>query len=94
METEDQKNKQHHIAVISLDTNDFKHWKSKNNLKEDDIMTSRKFKIGNVTYYRILKVCDLCSLTIDEIIETERAKENKEYERIKLTSNFNLKTQT
>jgi hypothetical protein len=82
--------RQRSIAVISLDTNDFKLWKNKNNLKHDGLDTQRKFKISNTTYYCVSKVCDLCSLRLDEIIETEYAKENKEYEQIKLAVRVNL----
>lgn len=84
--------RQRSIAVISLDTQDFKRWKIESNLKHDGLDRQRKFKIGNITYHCISKVCDLCSLTIDEIIETEYAKENKKYEQIKLAArgNFNV----
>jgi len=82
--------RQRSIAVISLDTNDFKLWKTDNNLKHDGLDTQRRFKVGNATYYCISKVCDLCSLAIDEIIETKYAKENKEYEQIKLVARGNV----
>lgn len=82
--------RQRSIAVISLDTQDFKLWKLEHKLKHDGLDTQRRFKIGNITYYCISKVCDLCSLAIDEIIETEYAKENKEYEHIKLVAKDNL----
>jgi hypothetical protein len=84
--------RQRSIAVISLDTQDFKLWKLVSNLKHDGLDTQRRFKVGNTTYYCISKVCDLCSLAIDKIIETEYAKENKEYKQIKLVArgNFNV----
>ena len=82
--------RQRSIAVISLDTHDFKLWKNENNIKHDGIDIQRRFKVGNTTYYCISKVCDLCSLNLDEIIETEYAKENKEYEQIKLVAHGNL----
>jgi len=78
------------IAVISLDTYDFQLWKNENNLKHDGLDTQRKFKVGYITYHCITKVCDLCSLALDEITETEYAKENKEYEQIKLVARGNL----
>lgn len=82
--------RQRSIGVISLDTHDFKLWKNENNLKHDGLDTVRRFKIDNTTYYCISKVCDLCSLAIDEIIETKYAKENKEYEQIKLVARGNV----
>lgn len=78
--------RQRSIVVISLDTQDFKLWKLESNLKHDGLDTQRRFKVGNTTYYCISKVYDLCSLGIDEIIETEYAKENKEYEQIMLVA--------
>lgn len=85
--------KEHNIAVISLNVHDFKLWKSFNNLKEDKIGTEKKFRIKNTRYHCISKVKDLCSLGIDEIIETNYAKENKEYEEIKLVARNNLNEQ-
>jgi hypothetical protein len=82
--------RQRSIAVISLDTQDFQLWKNENNLKHDGLGTRRRFKIDNTIYYCISKVCDLCSLTLDEITETKYAKENKEYEYIKLVARGNL----
>jgi hypothetical protein len=82
--------RQRSIAVISLDAHDFKLWKNKNNLKHDELDTQKKFKVGNTTYYCISKVYDLCSLALDEITETEYAKENKEYGQIKLVARGNL----
>ena len=82
--------RQRSIAVISFDSQDFQLWKSDNNLKHDGLGTRRRFKIGNTTYYCISKVCDLCSLSLDDITETEYAKENKEYEEIKLVVRGNL----
>ena len=78
--------RQRSIAVISLDAQDFQLWKNDNNLKHDGLDTQRRFKVGNTTYYCVSKVCDLCSLALDEITETKYAKENKEYEQIKISS--------
>jgi hypothetical protein len=77
-------NTQRSIAVISLDSHDFQLWKTENNLKHDGLSMKRKFKIGNVTYYCISCVEDLCSLSLDSVTETQYANENKEYEHIKL----------
>lgn len=78
--------RQRSIAVISLDAHDFNLWKNENNLNPDGLDTLKRFNIDNTTYYCISKVCDLCSLNLDEIIETEYSKENKEYEQIKLVA--------
>lgn len=82
--------RQRSIAVISFDTQDFQLWKNENNLKHDGLDTQRKFKVSNTTYHCISKARDLCSLALDEITETEYAKENKEYEQIKLEARGNL----
>ena len=82
--------RQRSIAVISLNARDFQLWKNDNNLKHDGLNTQKRFKIGKTTYYCVSKVCDLCSLALDEITETKHAKENKEYEQIKLLARGNL----
>lgn len=87
---------QRSIAVISLDAHDFKIWKVKkfnNNSLEQHryLSTIKKFKINNTNYYCISNIGDLCSLTVDEIIETKHAKANKEYEQIKLVTRGNLR---
>lgn len=76
-------NKEKTIAVLSLDIEDFQDWKNKNNLEEQGLDTQRKFKSGNNTYICISTVGDSCSYGFDEIIETDYAKENSDYEEIK-----------
>lgn len=81
---------QRSIAVISLDTQDFKLWSFEYELIYEGFEQQRKIKVGNTTYYCISKVCDLCSLSINEILETKHAKENKEYDEIKSVITGNL----
>lgn len=79
------------VVVISFSLEDFKLWKNNSKLKPDGLDRQRRFVVGNTTYYCVFRVNDLCSITVDEIIETERAKENKEYEQIKLIARGNMK---
>ena len=71
------------IAVISLDTQDFKNWILESNLKLDGFEYSNMFKVGNDLYIGISNVCELCSISPDSVIETKNAKMNKDYEQIK-----------
>jgi len=71
------------IAVISLDTQDFKNWKLESNLKPDGFEYPKKFKVGNELYIGISNVYELCSIHLDSVIETKNAKMNKDYEQIK-----------
>jgi len=81
---------QSNIAVISLDTKDFLNWKENNNLRGGGLQYRKKFKIGNNVYNCITKANDLCSLTVNDVIETEHAKENEEYDEIKMVIKGNL----
>lgn len=83
-------NKQRNIVVISLNQEDFNNWRI-NKIKKDGLDTVRKFNIGDTRFYCISKLNNLCSLNVDEITETEYAKENKDYEKIKLIAMSNLK---
>lgn len=80
------------VAVISLNRDDFQLWKLNNKLQEDGLGTRRKFQIGNVRYYCISKVYELCSFTLDEITETDHAKENEEYEQIRSAIKIHLRS--
>ena len=82
--------KQFHIAVISFDTQDFQDWKLANDLKGDGTEHKRQFSMKNNTYYCITNVCDLRSLSIDEVIETDRANENEQYDKIKIDIRYSL----
>jgi hypothetical protein len=67
---------------VSLNTYDFLRWREENKLKGEGINDKGKFKMNNETYYCIASVLDLCSFNFNAVIETERAKMNKEYEQI------------
>jgi hypothetical protein len=82
--------KERSVAVISLDTQDFNLWKLDSNLKHNGINTPTKFKVENTTYRCVTNICDLCSINIDEIVETKKAKENKHYEEIKFILKSNM----
>jgi len=76
------KSKIYNVGVISLNTNDFLYWKEKNGLKGEGLDNKRKFKVGNSVYFCLTSIGDTCSLELNEVIETEKAKLNKEYEEI------------
>lgn len=90
---------QRNVAVICLNPSDFINWKMENKQHYDDIIsnenmnTTKRFSIGETTYFRINKVIDLCSLNIDEIIETKQAKNNIEYNEIIFNSRYSIRTQ-
>lgn len=71
----------YYIGVIACDTHDFKEWKVSNGFKPTN-ETLKIFEIYNTVYVRIEKEDDLCSISLNEILETERAKENPEYTQI------------
>ena len=79
----------HNIAVISLDRLDFRIW-CHNRFKHCKTKEGNSLENGRDTYICISRVTDLCSLDLDEVIETDRAKENKEYQQIKTFSKYNL----
>jgi len=79
------------IAVISFDVEDFKRYMKDNFIGGYTTRTSKKMKSGFDTYYGISNLCDMHSISFDEIIETNYAKENKNYEQIKQMTGFNLK---
>jgi len=81
--------KNHSIGVISLDAEDFMLWKEDIKLFGDGLETRKRFKIGNITYFCISNLNDLCSVRFDEVIETNYAKENEIYEDIKTYININ-----
>jgi len=72
------------IAVISSSVKDFKLWKKENNIRGDILDSTHKVILGNTTYHSILTPCDVCSLAVNDIIETKNAKNNKHYEEIML----------
>ena len=75
------------IAVISFDVEDFKRYLIYMRKTENP----KKMKCGFDTFYCISNLCDMHSISFDEIIETVYAKENKNYEQIKQMTGFNLK---
>lgn len=82
--------KQRSIAVLSSNTNDFQAWKRDNNIKPTGVDKMRRFTVGNTTYHCISNVSDLCAINLDDIIETEHAKDNEEYEQMISVAQDNL----
>lgn len=79
------------VAVISLSISDFNLWKSVNGLKSDGMGMPGRFMIGNTTFFNISDPCHSISLVFDAYAETEQAKKNKKYDRIKLCVRGGLK---
>ena len=79
------------IFVISVDTQDFINWKKSGSLSYIPLQVPRRFVDGNDTYRCITDVCDLCSWSADDIIETEHAIENPDYYHIIESSRLCLK---
>jgi len=78
-----QSNKQRNIAVIAFNIDDFLMWKKENNLTGERIDgSSSAFRNGSSNYFRVSKICDLCSIGIHEIIETENSKLIDNYDHI------------
>jgi len=73
-----------HVAVLAKDSKDFLSWKNVNNLVLDKI-------IGNRTYHMISNICGTCGLSFDEVVETDNANLNEDYNEIKTVLAVNLK---
>lgn len=82
---------QRNIAVISFSNHDFILWAHNNGLKAEGFVTSKRFMIGNTTFFNISDPCDSISMVFDAYAETEQAKKNKNYDRIKLYVRGRLK---
>lgn len=70
------------IIVLSLDINDFLYWRKQNNLIPTSLDCKNRFINNSILYICINKSIDLCSVNFDEVIETDNAKLNKEYNEI------------
>jgi hypothetical protein len=81
---------QRFVAVLSLNAHDFLLWKYDSNFKDVRLETQKRFIVDNTTYFCASDVYGLRAFALDEIIETEHAKENKEYEQMKLAAQSNL----
>jgi hypothetical protein len=80
------------VMVISLGQNDFLNWRDKSGLIPEGVSFVHRFSVGNITYRKVSCICDTKSMTVDQIIETDRAKENPEYNRIIESSRYCLKS--
>jgi len=81
------------IGIICLNSSDFKNFIiNKINLINEniDLIDNKKAILNNKRYIKISNVCDICSFSFDEIIETDNAKENENYNKIIEVSKFNL----
>jgi hypothetical protein len=82
------------IAVISRDGRDFEKWVFANKIESSNLMLvfyNKAYK-ENITYNGVCGINDLCSNSFDEVIETENAKDNPEYEQIIKAIKGNIKT--
>jgi hypothetical protein len=71
------------IGVIALSVNDFLAWKKENLLIESGPSRKNYFISDNKTYYCVSTIDGMCGYTFDNVIETENANKNKNYELIK-----------
>lgn len=80
------------IGVICLNLDDFNEWRAKQNFKENsNNNTMKKFSVIDTTYRAIYNQMHLCSLTLDDIIITDNAKANINFELILKMAKSNLK---
>jgi len=85
------KNKPKNVGVICADSDDFLAYReSHNHRKLDGVYTPRKYSFEGVMYWRISSVPDLCSLALDEIVETNWANKNPHYDEIIYAAQPNL----
>jgi len=75
------------IAVITANIEDFKNWKKENNIHGNIIDDFNKVITDETIYHRISTLCDMCSLTVDEVIATEKAKHCEIFETLIKESN-------
>jgi hypothetical protein len=71
------------IGVICSNQSDFLNWKKNNDFTVMNLDTKNKFETEFNRYYSIVMVDNLRGCAFDEIIETDYAKENKNYAEIK-----------
>jgi len=82
------------IIVICEDGQDFYRWLKTNKSSSGTYSTSRKFICENTTYYAVSRPEHLCSISCDEIVEAENARDNDKYIEIILQSKYCLKPVT
>ena len=68
------------IAIISFDVEDFRRYVMDNITGTHKTEKPKKIKCGFDTYYCISDICDMHSISFNEIIETDYAKENKNWD--------------
>ena len=78
------KPKQKTVGVISLRTEDFLLWrKSKRHVPQDGKEnTQRRYVYKNKRYICLSRMTDMCGCHFDEVIETDSAYLNQEYDKI------------
>lgn len=79
------------VGVLVYDSNDFLIFKQSFHSYKSNTINNRQFVFDNKIYYRILNECDLCSLNLDEIFETDAGKQRPDYEEISYNMKMNLK---
>lgn len=83
--------KRHTIGVISENIQDFKEWILEKNLIGNYVNSPRQFKTIDTVYLCFSDYCSIRGYTVDELIETENAKNNKKYFLIFEQTKFCLK---
>jgi len=74
-----EKQNRKYIGIVCLDREDYNNYM-------DDLIPNDLYK-----FYKISKVIDLCSKTLDEYVVTELGNQNKEYDEIIKMIKINLK---
>lgn len=78
-------------AVISSSVDDFLSWR-KDNICTTEIGTKTNVKVDDMLYILVIKPEHVCSKSFDNVIETENAHNNSEYDKIKETIKGNIKS--
>jgi len=93
-ENHSNKPKLKNVGVICASARDFIEWRNKHKLdsfeNKDYLPTTKKFKVDDCVFWRISNPNDCCSLTLDDVVETDSAHTNPDYEKIKYMLRFTI----
>jgi len=82
------------IGVICTSVQDFIEWRNKYELNlfenKDYLPTTKKFKVDNSIFWRISNPNDCCGLILHDVVETDLAQTNPDYEKIKYIIQLNI----
>lgn len=78
------------VGVISSCVSDFLQWRE-DNLYTTEIGTTTRIRVDNTLYILVMKPEHACSQSFDEVVETNKANTNSEYNKIKEIIKGNIK---